>query len=46
MLNKETLSNAIDASHDAHLLAIDMKEDLIVSKLKLWHKQQTGDLMK
>lgn len=44
--DKDSLSNAIIACHDRHTLAIDTKEDYIVSKLRGWHAHETGHLQR
>ncbi|XP_024218063.1 dynein regulatory complex subunit 3 isoform X2 [Halyomorpha halys] len=44
--DKDSLSNAIIACHDKHTLAIDLKEDYIVSKLKEWHAKETAHLQR
>ncbi|KAB0796008.1 hypothetical protein PPYR_10069 [Photinus pyralis] len=36
MSDKEILNNALGASHDAHLLAIDVREDTLVGKARSW----------
>ncbi|XP_065160328.1 dynein regulatory complex subunit 3-like [Atheta coriaria] len=44
--DREVLSNAIVASHDAHLLAIDNREDRLMRRARLWLSNLVNDLQK
>ena len=35
-IDKDTVINALQTSHDAHLLRIDNREDEMISKIKNW----------
>ncbi|XP_017780302.1 PREDICTED: dynein regulatory complex subunit 3-like [Nicrophorus vespilloides] len=45
-MDRDTLMNAIAASHDLHLLAIDNREDMLVRRAKTWLSNLVNDLQK
>jgi hypothetical protein len=36
LVDKDTVSNAVTTSHDAHLLKIDNREDEITTRVRQW----------
>ena len=36
LIDKDTIVNALQTSHDLHLLKIDQREDDMISKIKSW----------
>jgi len=36
LVDKETLLNALASSHDAHLLCVDAREELMTSTIRHW----------
>lgn len=46
MVDKESLNNALDASHDIHLQMIDNREDRLVHRAKEWLEKTATNLQK
>lgn len=46
MVDKESLNNALDATHDIHLQMIDNREDRLVRRAKDWLERTANSLMK
>ncbi len=46
MADKESLSNALANSHEKHLLAIDTREDILMTLIKAWHEEVCESLQK
>jgi len=36
LVDKDTVTNAVNASHDTHLLKIDNREDELLTRIKSW----------
>lgn len=45
MIDKDSVHSAMAASHDAHLLVIDAREDQLTSRIRNWHSRLCNDLM-
>ena len=46
MVDKESLSNALANSHEMHLLVIDTREDVLMTRIKAWHEEVCENLQK
>ncbi|XP_052127013.1 dynein regulatory complex subunit 3 [Frankliniella occidentalis] len=46
MIDKESLSNALANSHEKHLLVIDTREDILMTRIKAWHEEVCENLQK
>lgn len=46
MVDKETVNNALDATHDIHLQMIDNREDRLVQRAKEWLEKTANNLQR
>lgn len=46
IMDKETVNSAIVASHDIHLQVIDNREDLLMSRIRIWHRNLCANIHK
>lgn len=44
MVDKDTLTNVIGASHDLHMLRIDGREDTLINRAKDWADNMINQL--
>lgn len=46
MVEKDTVNSAIVASHDIHLQVIDNREDVLMSRIRTWHRNLCENIHK